>query len=81
VGGLRLELYHPLHAGESVLVDVMLPTGHKLRTRCRLLTIEGTSPAKVVGRGQFENLRGEEHRHLVTFLESLDEQQESPVHT
>ncbi|HET6344559.1 MAG TPA: PilZ domain-containing protein, partial [Myxococcota bacterium] len=46
VGGMRLELYHPLHAGESVLIDVMLPTGHKLRARCRLLSIEGTAPAK-----------------------------------
>lgn len=79
-GGLRMEVSHALQPNESVLVDVLLPDQNKLRVRCRVLHVDGAPPVKVMVRAQFENLRGEEQRRLVKFIDNLDQSSESETH-
>ena len=80
-GGVRLQLTHAFQADESLLVDIILPNDVKpLRARCRLLSIEPAGSDQLIARSQFENLRGEEHRRLVHFLDGLDIETESDVH-
>jgi CheY-like chemotaxis protein len=70
-GGMCLTAYHPIAAGESLLVDLELPAGEKaLRIRCLVLGIEGQAPATVRARVQFTKLFGREQRRLLDFLQS-----------
>ena len=78
-GGILMELNHVLQPGESILVDLVLPDGHPkpLRVRCRMLAVEGRPPARTTGRMQFENLRGDDHRRMVTYVGALDTRMET----
>lgn len=78
-GGLLTEVSHAFQPGESILLDLVLPDGQPkpLRVRCRVLAVEGTPPARTTGRLQFENLRGDDHRRLVSYVGTLDAERES----
>lgn len=68
-GGMRMESLHPLEAGESILVDLMLQDGPKpLRVRCQVVHVHGQGPARVTAGAQFVRLWGPEHRRLVNYL-------------
>jgi ActR/RegA family two-component response regulator len=68
-GGLLMDAFYPATAGESWLIQLALPDQKKpLRVRIQILQVDGIAPAPMVARAQFQRLRGEEHRRLVTFL-------------
>ena len=73
-GGMRLDIGPGLAADDSVLVDSALPDGQPkpLRARFRLLVIEGQAPARITARGQFENLRSDDLRRLLSYLERFE---------
>jgi DNA-binding NtrC family response regulator len=71
-GGLAMEAHHPMAEGTSVLVDLPLPAITPVRVRFQVLSVQGQPPTRTIVRGQFENLRGEEHRRLAGYLATLD---------
>jgi DNA-binding NtrC family response regulator len=72
-GGLRMDCIHPAQKEASMLFDIALPRDEDRRLRIRglILDVAGEAPQKVTARLQFQNLRGEEHRRLITFLADL----------
>lgn len=71
-GGVRMACIHPVHPGHSLLVDMLLPEDQgKVRVRCTIIAVEGKAPNEIVARGQFHNLRGEDHKRLQEFLTAL----------
>lgn len=71
-GGMSMDALHPVHPDESQLFDLALPdnASRSLRVRCRILQVEGTSPAPVLARVQFERLWGPEHKRLVDYMQA-----------
>ncbi len=72
-GGMSMDALHPVHPDESQLFDLMIADGasRPLRVRSRILQVEGTQPAPVLARIQFERLWGPEHKRLVDYIQSL----------
>lgn len=71
-GGMRLSAFHPLAAGDSLLVALMMPDDKPLQVRCHVLAVEGRPPVPVIVRAQFDNLRGREHERLARYLATLE---------
>jgi CheY-like chemotaxis protein len=66
-GGMCMTALHPINVGESLLIDVHLEE-KPLRVRCEVLHVDGTSPAPVKARIQFDQIWGPEQRRLVKYL-------------
>jgi len=71
MGGLLMDVVHPVASGNSLMLDLMIPGEKPLRVRAYVLATEGEAPNPMWGRLQFENLRGREHRGLVDFIARL----------
>ncbi len=72
-GGMSMDALHPVHPDESQLFDLQIADGasRALRVRSRILQVEGTAPAPVLARIQFEKLWGPEHKRLVDYIQTL----------
>lgn len=72
-GGMSMDALHPVHPDESQLFDLMIADGasRPLRVRSRILQVEGTAPAPVLARIQFERLWGPESKRLTDYIQSL----------
>ncbi len=70
-GGMQMVAFHPMTAGESILVDVALAGGKPLRLRCHVLHVDGQPPMQVVARMQFANLWEPEQKRLTEYLRGL----------
>lgn len=68
-GGLQMRCETAVHAGHSLLVDIVLPEDFgKVRVRAQIIAAEGEAPMPITARAQFQNLRGEDQRRLSNFL-------------
>jgi DNA-binding response OmpR family regulator len=72
-GGMSMDALHPVHPDESQLLDLMVAdnASRPLRVRSRVLQVEGTAPAPVLARIQFERLWGPEHKRLTDYIQTL----------
>lgn len=72
-GGMSMDALHPVHIDESQLFDLMLAdnASRPLRVRSRVLLVEGTAPAPVLARIQFEKLWGPEQKRLTDYIQTL----------
>ena len=66
-GGLQLDSSVPLQAGQSILVDIEISQSEQIRARCLILDVEEVN-MKMKARAQFQNLRGNAYRRLMSFL-------------
>lgn len=69
-GGMLIDALQPMKNDESLLLELALGDGvpKSMRVRCRVLAVEGTQPARVTARIQFERLWGPEHRRLADHI-------------
>ena len=71
-GGLQMECDAAVQAGHSLLIDLALPDDlGRVRTRLEVLHVEGAESGKILARGQFQNLRGDDLKRLRSYITKL----------
>jgi DNA-binding NtrC family response regulator len=71
--GMLLHTVHPAALNQSLLVDLALPDQeYFLRTRCRIVEVDGKPPKATLARALFEGLHGPAHERLMNFVNALE---------
>jgi len=67
-GGTRMTLDQPAHRDQSLLIDLEISDGERVRVRCDIVAVDGSNQVHA----QFKNLRGPELKRLMAFLAERD---------